>query len=68
MQRFEAAVAFVRDLPSGGDDGGPDNATKLRLYGLFKVQEGKPIGSRPGIWSVVARAKHDAFAQQLERG
>lgn len=57
-QEFRSAVAAVADL---GED--PGTAVKLRLYALYKqATEGDVRGSRPGALSVVARAKHDAWA------
>lgn len=40
----------------------PPNAEKLKIYGLFKqATMGDITGSRPGMFSVEARAKWDAW-------
>lgn len=37
---------------------------KLKFYGLYKqATEGKVIGSRPGFWDVISRAKWDAWSK-----
>ncbi|MFO1428568.1 MAG: acyl-CoA-binding protein [Candidatus Competibacteraceae bacterium] len=41
----------------------PDNATKLKMYALFKQgSEGDVQGTRPGFTDLFARAKYDAWA------
>jgi len=41
----------------------PDNATKLKMYKLFKQgSEGDVQGTRPGFTDLTARAKYDAWA------
>lgn len=56
---FESAVAAVPDLTQD-----PGNATKLRLYALYKqATEGDVSGKRPGFTNPVGRAKHDAWAE-----
>ena len=41
----------------------PDNATKLKMYALFKQgSEGDVQGVRPGFTDLIARAKYDAWA------
>ena len=56
-QQFEAAAAESRNL-----DERPDNATLLKIYGLFKQGSlGDNQDSRPGFSDVVARAKWDAW-------
>lgn len=60
--QFQSAVAAVPTLTTD-----PGNATKLRLYALYKqATEGDATGERPGMMDFVARAKYDAWA--AERG
>lgn len=55
---FQAAVAAVPGLTQD-----PGNATKLRLYALYKqATEGDVAGDRPGMLDMVGRAKYDAWA------
>lgn len=55
---FTAAVAASKELPSA-----PDQATMLKLYGLFKQANGGDVtGKRPGFTNPVGRAKYDAWA------
>ena len=55
---FEAAVANSKKLPQR-----PDNATLLKMYGLYKqATAGDVTGRRPGALNPVGRAKHDAWA------
>jgi diazepam-binding inhibitor (GABA receptor modulating acyl-CoA-binding protein) len=57
-EEFQAAVAEVSGLTTD-----PGNDTKLRLYALYKqASVGDVSGSRPGPFSMVARAKYDAWA------
>jgi diazepam-binding inhibitor (GABA receptor modulating acyl-CoA-binding protein) len=54
---FEAAVAGSKNLSER-----PDNATLLRLYGLYKqATEGDNVAPKPGFGDMVARAKWDAW-------
>mmetsp|Transcript_19354 Transcript_19354/g.38676 ORF Transcript_19354/g.38676 Transcript_19354/m.38676 type:complete len:102 (+) Transcript_19354:27-332(+) len=54
-EQFAAAAEFVKTLS-------PSDEEKLRLYGLFKqANSGDVEGSRPGMFSMVARAKWDAW-------
>lgn len=56
--RFEVAVAEVRELPQR-----PDPATLLRLYALYKqASAGDVAGNRPGALDFAGRAKYDAWA------
>lgn len=56
--RFDAAADAVQDL-----DERPDNATLLRLYGLYKqATAGDVHGKRPGFTDFAGRAKYDAWA------
>jgi diazepam-binding inhibitor (GABA receptor modulating acyl-CoA-binding protein) len=55
---FEAAVANSRKLSSR-----PDNATLLKMYGLYKqATDGDNTGTKPGFSDLVGRAKWDAWA------
>lgn len=57
-KKFDKAVADVKALK---DD--PGNATKLKLYALFKqASAGDVEGKRPGFTDMVGRAKYDAWA------
>ena len=54
---FEKAQADSRSLPER-----PDNATLLKIYGLFKqATSGDVQGDRPGFADMVGRAKWDAW-------
>ena len=54
---FDAAVAQSRELSER-----PDNATLLKLYGLYKqATAGDNAESKPGFGDMVARAKWDAW-------
>ena len=56
--RFEAAVANSRKLSER-----PDNATLLKIYGLYKqATEGDNTAKKPGFSDLVGRAKWDAWA------
>ncbi|CAM0134931.1 unnamed protein product [Umbelopsis sp. WA50703] len=56
-QRFSKALSIVEHLPASSSFQ-PTKEEKLRLYGLFKqATEGGIVGSRPGVWDVVGRAK-----------
>ena len=55
--QFEQAVADSKGLPEK-----PDNATLLKLYGLYKqASSGDAEGKRPGFADMVGRAKWDAW-------
>jgi diazepam-binding inhibitor (GABA receptor modulating acyl-CoA-binding protein) len=55
--RFKTAAADVTKLPEA-----PDNATKLKLYGLFKqASEGDVTGDKPGLFDFVGGAKYKAW-------
>ena len=57
-KKFDKAVSDVKKLSED-----PDNATKLRLYALFKqASSGDVEGKRPGFTDMVGRAKFDAWA------
>ncbi len=57
--QFDAAIADSKQLPER-----PDNATLLKMYGLFKQgSTGDAAGERPGLADFVARAKYDAWAK-----
>lgn len=54
---FEAAVADSHNLSER-----PDNATLLKLYGLYKQgSRGDVIDTKPGFGDMVGRAKWDAW-------
>ena len=56
--QFESAAQAATSLPTR-----PDNETMLRLYALFKqAKSGDATGNRPGMFDMVGRAKHDAWA------
>jgi diazepam-binding inhibitor (GABA receptor modulating acyl-CoA-binding protein) len=58
QSRFETALANSKTLTRR-----PDNATLLKLYGLYKqASAGDLEGRRPGFGDLVGRAKHDAWA------
>jgi diazepam-binding inhibitor (GABA receptor modulator, acyl-CoA-binding protein) len=55
--RFEAAVAQSKSLSER-----PDNATLLKIYGLYKqATAGDVQGAKPGFSDMVGRAKWDAW-------
>ena len=59
-EQFQHAVADSKQLPER-----PDNATLLKIYGLYKqASEGDATGSRPGFGDMVGRAKWDAWNAQ----
>jgi len=42
----------------------PDNATKLKMYALFKQgSQGDVQGARPGFTDLIGRAKYDEWAK-----
>ncbi len=54
---FEAAVANSKDLSER-----PDNATLLKIYGLYKqATVGDNTEKKPGFSDMVGRAKWDAW-------
>jgi acyl-CoA-binding protein len=54
---FEAAVADSKNLSQR-----PDNATLLKLYGLYKqASAGDNADAKPGFGDMVGRAKWDAW-------
>jgi diazepam-binding inhibitor (GABA receptor modulating acyl-CoA-binding protein) len=54
---FEAAVAASKNLSER-----PDNATLLKIYGLYKqATEGDNTEKKPGFGDMVGRAKWDAW-------
>ena len=56
--RFEAAVANSRKLSER-----PDNATLLKIYGLYKqATAGDNPEKKPGFGDMVGRAKWDAWS------
>lgn len=55
--RFEAAVANSKKLSER-----PDNATLLKIYGLYKqATAGDITEKKPGFGDMVGRAKWDAW-------
>ena len=57
-EQFETAAKEALQLPSR-----PDNQTMLQLYSLYKqATVGDVSGNRPGMFSMVERAKFDAWA------
>jgi acyl-CoA-binding protein len=60
-EQFEQAVAASKQLQKR-----PDNSTLLRLYSLYKqATEGDaPAESGAGMFDIVAKAKHNAWAGQ----
>ena len=55
--RFEAAVANSKKLSER-----PDNATLLKIYGLYKqATAGDNTEKKPGFADMVGRAKWDAW-------
>ena len=58
-QKFEAAAMGLQQFKKR-----PDDEDMLRIYALYKqATEGDVSGERPGAFSVVARAKYDAWAK-----
>ena len=54
---FEAAVASSRKLSQR-----PDNATLLKIYGLYKqATQGDVTEKKPGFGDMIGRAKWDAW-------
>jgi len=54
---FESAVANSKDLSER-----PDNATLLKIYGLYKqATTGDNADKKPGFGDMVGRAKWDAW-------
>jgi diazepam-binding inhibitor (GABA receptor modulating acyl-CoA-binding protein) len=55
--RFDAAVANSKNLSER-----PDNATLLKIYGLYKqATTGDNAEKKPGFGDMVGRAKWDAW-------
>jgi diazepam-binding inhibitor (GABA receptor modulating acyl-CoA-binding protein) len=55
--QFEAAVANSKNLSER-----PDNATLLKIYGLYKqATTGDNTDKKPGFGDMVGRAKWDAW-------
>ena len=55
--QFEAAVAQSKNLSER-----PDNATLLKIYGLYKqATSGDNAEKKPGFGDMVGRAKWDAW-------
>ena len=55
--RFDAAVAGSKNLNER-----PDNATMLKIYGLYKqATAGDNADKKPGFGDMVGRAKWDAW-------
>lgn len=55
--RFEAAVTQSKSLSER-----PDNATLLKIYGLYKqATAGDIVDKKPGFSDMVGRAKWDAW-------
>lgn len=54
---FESAVANSKNLPER-----PDNATLLKIYGLYKqATSGDVTDKKPGFSDMIGRAKWDAW-------
>ena len=54
---FDAAVANSRKLATR-----PDNATLLKIYGLYKqATAGDVVEKKPGFGDMIGRAKWDAW-------
>ena len=54
---FDAAVASSKSLAER-----PDNATLLKLYGLYKqASSGDVVEKKPGFSDMIGRAKWDAW-------
>lgn len=54
---FDAAVENSKKLPQR-----PDNATLLRIYGLYKQATlGDVTGAKPGFSDMIGRAKWEAW-------
>lgn len=57
--QFQQASQDVKTLSEE-----PDNATKLRLYALYKqATEGDVSGPKPGFFDFVGNAKYEAWEQ-----
>jgi diazepam-binding inhibitor (GABA receptor modulator, acyl-CoA-binding protein) len=57
QSRFDAAVANSKNLSER-----PDNATLLKIYGLYKqATSGDNTEKKPGFGDMVGRAKWDAW-------
>jgi acyl-CoA-binding protein len=55
--KFDAAVANSKNLSER-----PDNATLLKIYGLYKQSSvGDNVDKKPGFGDMVGRAKWDAW-------
>ena len=58
---FDMAADRAREVNGASDE------DKLQLYGLFKqATEGACARPRPGVFSPVARRKHDAWKRMAE--
>ena len=61
-QQFEQCLDKVRNAPADGSFK-PSNEFKLKMYGLYQqASDGDVSGKRPGMLSVIERAKYDAWA------
>ena len=59
-EAFERVLAFMK----GESAAAPSQEQMLSMYALYKqASAGDCNGTRPGLLDVVARAKHDAWAQ-----
>ena len=59
MEAFEQATQDAQQLPER-----PDNATLLRLYGLYKqATAGDNTAAKPGFFDFVGTAKYEAWAR-----
>jgi len=57
-ERFEDAAARSKSLPK------QDNNTLLEIYSLYKqATKGNVSGPKPGMFDMVGKAKHDAWAK-----
>jgi diazepam-binding inhibitor (GABA receptor modulator, acyl-CoA-binding protein) len=60
--RFEEIVQRISELPQEGPVT-PSNELKLQMYGLYRqARDGDVSGKRPGMFDMVGRFKHDAWA------
>lgn len=61
QQRFDEAVAKVRNAPSNGDFE-PSQSFQLKMYGLYRqAMDGDVSGKKPGMLNPVERYKWQAW-------
>lgn len=69
QQRFEAAVSFIKSLPSASSASPAStvslsNEEKLRFYALYKqATQGRNNSPVPSFWDQVGRFKHAAWSK-----